>query len=408
MLIISFCNILKIYETIKKVKDILICTGFNIMKEANLFSKNSIFIGHKQQVLSLFNRYILFEKFFKERIGSTAKEIQLSTQKNDTAMEVSVSTSVTLEQSARQQVVIDARIKWIVTLYTLGGFLSCLGNICEHLVYALIESTEKACVRGLYIVYLRAFMEGLIFSFYLVRATILLQGTAFEISKCRQYFFGIAPTVSLSIVLFVYNLRIQLSHCSEAGLAALLLFFLVIFVNIFWNAVLFIFLIYHVHKVKKVFSVCVYMYIYESLCVLSTLCFIGMFPPPLVKKKKIANGAMTNHHIQKDLKEYLKKLLQLFLITELSATALYATILMSSWKDALWSLAVIDVCVNCSAILLSFDFFELQKMFPFLYFSFRDETAYLKRDFRAIFLSLFKNLKKTSDVGSEKFKNFMI
>ncbi|ETN97775.1 hypothetical protein RFI_39751 [Reticulomyxa filosa] len=75
------------------------------------------------------------------------------------------------------------------------------------------------------------------------------------------------------------------------------------------------------------------------------------------KKKKIANQkAMANYQTQKDLKNFLKKLLQLFIVTGLSATALYATVFAFSWSEALWSLAVIDICVNCSAILLSFGF----------------------------------------------------
>ncbi|ETO00175.1 hypothetical protein RFI_37272, partial [Reticulomyxa filosa] len=268
--------------------------------------------------------YLVWRNFWavtKERVGSEiAKEIQLSTQRNDKAAEVSVSTSATSEKSAkRQHAAIDARVKWIVTLYIVGSFLLCVGNTWEHLIYAIVESIGKACVHAVYVVYFRVFTEGLLYSFYFMRATILLQGTAFEISKCQQYFFGITPTVTYGITLFSYNLRVQISHCNETNPITLVLFFSVGLVNIFWNVVLFIFLIYHVYKIAN-------------------------------------QKAMVNYQTQTDLKDYLKKLLRLYLVTALSTVALYAAIFTFSWSDAIWPLAVIDICVNCSAILLSFGF----------------------------------------------------
>ncbi|ETO09338.1 hypothetical protein RFI_28039 [Reticulomyxa filosa] len=284
----------------------------------------------------------------RERVNSEqSRAVQLSIQKSDMA-ETSVSIS-TSERSTSRVKIIDVRIKWIVTLYVLGCFWVCVGNVCEPLIYALVDASGKACMHGLYVVYLRVFIEGLFYSFYLVRTTVFLQGSVFEISKCKQYFFGIAPTITFGSVLFAHNLRLQLNSCDEASIAEALLVVATIFVHMFWNVILFTFLVYHVYKVDEpflfFFFINVYVYIYKNN--------IATFK----KKKKITNlKSIPNDQMQKDLKEYLKKLLRLFLIAECSTLVVYAVVSVPGWSEAVWSMAAIDLCINCSTMLLSFGF----------------------------------------------------
>ncbi|ETO02047.1 hypothetical protein RFI_35390, partial [Reticulomyxa filosa] len=169
-----------------------------------------------------------------------------------TTIETSVSISIAPEKDVKRSSVVDVRIKWIVTTYIFGSFGICIGNVCEQLVYALVENIEKICVGGIYVVYLRVIVEGLFFSFYLVRTMILLQGSVFEISKCKQYWLGIAPAATFGTALFAYNIYSQLSDCDEAGVIVNMLLVLPIFVHLFWNVTLFSFLAYHVYKVEKI------------------------------------------------------------------------------------------------------------------------------------------------------------
>ncbi|ETO06858.1 hypothetical protein RFI_30536 [Reticulomyxa filosa] len=286
----------------------------------------------------------------RERVGSElAKEIQLSVQKSGTITELSVSTSTVAEKSARRQIVIDKKVKWIVTLSAIGCFLACAGNACEHLAYALMENVE-VCYRGLRVIYVRVFTQGLLYAFYVVRATVLLQGSAFEIPNWIGYFLAITPMATFAIALFGYNLFMQFSHCNYSNPVASSLLLSSVCLNIFWNITLFTFLLYHIHKYV--------VFLFEYFSSPPSPPFLSqVFLEYVQKKKKIANEkAMVNHNIQKDLKDYMKKLLRLFLIKEIVATALYLSLFVPGWYDAFWSMTAIDNCVNCSSMLLSFAF----------------------------------------------------
>ncbi|ETO22121.1 hypothetical protein RFI_15083 [Reticulomyxa filosa] len=246
----------------------------------------------------------------RERVDSDlVKEIQLSTRKGTTDTSVSIATS----DQDRKRPVVDNRIKWIVTLYILGGFFNCVGTVVEPLIYGLVDSPGQACPHALHIVYLRTFTEGMFYSFYLIRAVVILQGSAFAVSKCLQYFLVIAPVVTFGCIFFVHNLREQFNNCNETGINAFLIILSLIIAQIFWNITLFAFLVANL-------------------------------------------ASMVDDQCQKDLKEYLKKLLRLFLVSQCSALVLYVVLSVPSWSEALWTVVDIDLCVNCSTMLLSFAF----------------------------------------------------
>ncbi|ETO03172.1 hypothetical protein RFI_34238 [Reticulomyxa filosa] len=189
----------------------------------------------------------------RERTGSESpREVQLSTQKSDTR---ETSISVSAPEKGGKPVAIDAKIKWIVTLYIFGTFMISVAHAGERMLYALNGVADKACNRALYVVYLRAFTEGLFFSFYVVRATVGLQGSVFAVSKCQQYFFGITPPVTYAIALFAHNLRADIDNCKgplsiEFAMAAM-----VYFIDLFWQISLFAFLVYHIRKVIYLFNI---------------------------------------------------------------------------------------------------------------------------------------------------------
>ncbi|ETN97506.1 hypothetical protein RFI_40023 [Reticulomyxa filosa] len=314
-----------------------------------VFAVNSLF-----GVYCLWLLHVIWRKMWnvaRERVASEmAVEIQRSTVTRKGTAETSVSVSLP-EKKVERPTVIDVRIKWIVTLYTLGCFLTCIGNVCEPLTYALVDSPGEACARGLYVVYLRVFMEGLFYSFYVMRTIVLLQGSVFEISKRKQYFFGIAPIITFCIVLFAHNLRLQLSGCDSTSMDELLVDAVAISAQIFWNITLFLFLVYHVHKVANM-------------------------------------KLMENNQCQKNLKSYLQKLLRLFLIAEAAETVFYVVVFVPSWSDALWPAANFDLCVNSSTMILSFafakSFFDTFFVCPlycsFIYIEFFLKKQYSKTD----------------------------
>ncbi|ETO32413.1 hypothetical protein RFI_04704, partial [Reticulomyxa filosa] len=246
---------------------------------------------------SLWLLYVVWRNLWtitRARVGSDAtQEIQLSTQKSTIETSVSVTAS---EKDMKRPVVIDSRIKWIVTLYVFGCAFNCAGTVVEPLSYALVDSPGQACPHGLYVAYSYIFIQGAFYSFYLIRAVVILQGTVFAVPKCRRYFLAIAPVITFGCIFIVHNVREQFNHCNETGPIESLLNASFIISKIFWDITLFAFLGYHIYKISRLKK----------------------------KKKKVANlTSMSNNQCQKDLKDYLKKLLRLSLVSECSGLPLY-------------------------------------------------------------------------------------
>ncbi|ETO26725.1 hypothetical protein RFI_10409, partial [Reticulomyxa filosa] len=255
--ILLFTNQLKAFPLQKQIK-----TRYGQIKAKKMFlnaqkldfHSNSGFVAALAfnllcGVYCLWLSYVVWRNLWavtRERVGSEmTSEIQMSSQKSTTEMSVSISAT---EKIVRRSPTIDLRIKWIATLYVFGCALACIGSVCEPLIYALVDSPGQACSHGLYIVFLRVFIDGLFYSFYLIRTVVLLQGSVLEVPKYRQYFLAVAPVITFGCVLFAHNLRLQLRSCDTTGPAEMSIIAATIIIHLFWNITLFSFLVYHVYK----------------------------------------------------------------------------------------------------------------------------------------------------------------
>ncbi|ETO10200.1 hypothetical protein RFI_27176 [Reticulomyxa filosa] len=144
---------------------------------------------------------------------------------------------------------IDRRIKWIVTLCVLSNYLICIGGTCERLLYLIAPFSGKGCLGTLYVSYLRVFADGFFFNFYLIRATILLEKSVYQIPKIQQYFLGIAPMLTYGGLFVAFNLRLQVYKCAFADLVSIILIALFSICHLFWNITLLCFLVYHIQQV---------------------------------------------------------------------------------------------------------------------------------------------------------------
>ncbi|ETO24899.1 hypothetical protein RFI_12259 [Reticulomyxa filosa] len=242
----------------------------------------------------------------QERLESEmVKEVQLSIQRNGTTVEMSISESTIPEKSSKRPVVIDSRIRWIVTLYIIGCILTCIGNVCEHLIYALAENAGRACVRGLYI------------------------ELPLKYPNVDNIFLGLRPQLPLAA--YCLHIIYACSSFTAAEKALQQMYFLYCF------------------PVFNGFGMSRYLFFWY---IMSTK----------LKKKKttfflIANEkAISSSQIKTDLKQYLKKLLRLFLLMQIFTFTLYLVGIVPGWDEALWSVVVIDLSVNSSTMLLSFSF----------------------------------------------------
>ncbi|ETO10600.1 hypothetical protein RFI_26775 [Reticulomyxa filosa] len=168
-----------------------------------------------------------------------------------------VGVSVSPEES-KPAITLDSKIKWVVTTYIMGCIMYCMGDLCERLVFALSNISGHICMIAPFTVYVRVITDGLFFSFYLVRVTVLLQRSAFEVSKWCQYFLWIAPIITYGTAVIALGLYSQLNHCIESELKTIAFILLAIACHFFWDISLFFFLVYCLHKV-------IFVYVYVCL-----------------------------------------------------------------------------------------------------------------------------------------------
>ncbi|ETO29141.1 hypothetical protein RFI_07985, partial [Reticulomyxa filosa] len=173
---------------------------------------------------------------------SRSKEVQSVSE-----IEVQEVNKDTTFKEQKPRVAIHRAIRWIVFLYVVGCSLFCIGTVCERMIFALAIVPGRACNEALYVSYLRVLTDGLFFTFYVVRTSVILRGSFFEISKCRQYFFGITPVLSFNTLLITTVVYTQFHHCAKDSLFNMLVIASVI-CHFFWSITLFVFLIYYLRK----------------------------------------------------------------------------------------------------------------------------------------------------------------
>ncbi|ETO28086.1 hypothetical protein RFI_09046 [Reticulomyxa filosa] len=278
-------------------------------------------------LLFLARRYLWSPTTLRMQSGSTNREKEQQSISQTEMKDMSISIS---SEEKRAPSNLKKEIKIVATLYIFICCLYCFGSIIERSAYGFANVPGKACPLALYVAYLRVFIDGLFFSFYLVRATVILEGSVFALSLCSQYFFGIAPIATFGTVLFIHQIHEELNNCTIDAMERWSLIATVI-CQFFWNIALFGFLVYHLLRVLQKPNKNVYVY--------------------------VANHSfMPNDGCQNEVKEYFKKLLRLFLVTEFSSLSLYIFAFTPALYGFVWSAASIDLCVNCTTILLSFAF----------------------------------------------------
>jgi len=144
----------------------------------------------------------------------------------------------------------------------------------------------------------------------------MLQGTIFAIPNCLKGFLVISAIVTIWGTYTFYLALIQAKHCSTkyntAGIYAFA------FCEGFWNISLFFVFIF-------------------KLC-------------QMLKVKQLEND------LNKDLKNYLKKLFRLFLVTEITNFLVYVILLISRTNQFGRIALGIDLCFTGTAMLLSLKF----------------------------------------------------
>ncbi|ETO06467.1 hypothetical protein RFI_30924, partial [Reticulomyxa filosa] len=222
---------------------------------------------------------------------------------------------------------VHKHLKLVVILYITSCILNCIGTICERFAYAAPSVSASACNETLYVFYVRVVTDSLFFLFYVIRVLIILRGSVFELPKWRQWFFMTAPSVTFGTLFVSSQIRAESRNCHSDPQEVWYLTALIC-CQFFWNVVLFVFL-------RTKFTV--------SLS--------------KKKKKKVANDKLiSDKSCRKGLKEYLKRLLRLFLITELFDFVTYTCILVTSLHEMVWSVMAIELCLNCTSMVLSFAF----------------------------------------------------
>ncbi|ETO24445.1 hypothetical protein RFI_12712 [Reticulomyxa filosa] len=243
--------------------------------------------------------------------------------------ELSVSVSIEEKRPTRN---LNKKIRWVVTLYILSCILFFIGGMCERLVYALADVPGRVCSQMLYVSYLRILIEGFFFAFYVVRATVLLQKTTLAISKMCQFFLGIVPVFTFGALITALHLYLHFTDCDVSQYISRVLALSLVVCHFFWDVSLFVFLAYYLHKI--------------------------------INKKELSTEIYQN-----DLKGYMKKLLRLFIIAELSSFAVYICFLTPAWLDLAWSIIPIDLCfvrpTSKIQIFLSYFFFKRKLMMLF-------------------------------------------
>ncbi|ETO01838.1 hypothetical protein RFI_35601, partial [Reticulomyxa filosa] len=219
---------------------------------------------------------------------------------------------------------------WIVTLYVLSNYLICIGSTCERLLYAMPFFPGKGCQATLYVSYVRVLADGLFFLFYLVRATILLEHSVYQIPKKQQYFLSIVPMITYGGLFVAFNLRLQVHGCHFADLTSTILVILLCACHLFWNAALLYFLTYHIQQVLCNES------IYVNKVILS-LFFIFYFLFISIENEQLRKSELfLDKELQEILKKYLEKLLRLSIAGAIVTFAMYALAMAIPLTEAVW------------------------------------------------------------------------
>jgi len=211
---------------------------------------------------------------------------------------------------------LDMKVKVIVTLYVGSCWLYYVALICEFMIHLMDSSIDKICIYAPYSFHGVIVTESLFFLFYVVRIHVILKNSVFELSTTTLLIMGILPVVTLTASILGYLGYVQ-SHNCEFILTTLIVLGVCLFVHLFWNVALFIFFVFQLRRATS-------------------------------------NANMSS--IQWDLKNYLKRLFRLFLMSETFAFIVYGIFITPGLIHLIGPVSAITLCVNCTMVLLSFGF----------------------------------------------------
>jgi len=211
---------------------------------------------------------------------------------------------------------LDMKVKVIVTLYVGSCWLCCVAIICENLIHVMNPSIGELCTYAPYSFIVVMVIENLFFLFYVVRIHVILKNSVFELSKPILLIVGILPVVTLTASILAYLGYVE-SHNCEFNLTTSVTLGVCIFVHLFWNVGLFIFFVFQLRRATS-------------------------------------NANMSS--IQWVLKNYLKRLFRLFLAAEAYSFIAYGLFLTPGSRELICTSIAINLCVNCTVVLLSFGF----------------------------------------------------
>jgi len=244
----------------------------------------------------------------------------MDTIKNETDNEISFSPATTD---------LDIKIKVIVTLYVGICWIYCVALLCESMIHVTLPNASKICFYAPYSFYTALLTESLFYFFYVIRMHVILKNSVFELSKTTQLVMGIAPIVMLPGSFLSYLVYTQ-SHDCKLDKTAFSLLGMTIVIHSFWNVTLFFFFIFQL--------------------------------------RRTTNGNMVSQSIQKILKNYVKRLFRLFLLSEAFAFVGYGVFIIPHLFQLNGPVVAIDISVNCTVVLLSFQFgksvFSCCKIWP--------------------------------------------